>query len=82
MQKSPAVPLVLVALCLACVQAQTPRFSFATTNYNPPADEAAVAQSPSYGEGRSLCLNTDGVVLDDSQLGTQAALMGSYEQLT
>ncbi|CAK0786944.1 hypothetical protein CVIRNUC_010158 [Coccomyxa viridis] len=53
MQRSPAVPLVLIALCLACVQAQTPRFSFATTNYHPPADEAAVAQSPDYDEGGS-----------------------------
>ena len=76
------MPLVLVALCLACVQAQTPRFSFATTNYHPPADEAAVAQSPDYDEGRTCCLVTGGRASGDLQLGTQAALVGSYEQLT
>ena len=71
--------LVLVALCLACVQAQTPRFSFATINYHPPADEAAVAQSPDYVEGRTCLLLTVRGASGDLQLGTQVALVGSYE---
>ena len=49
------VPLVLSALCLACVQAQGPRFTFAASNYHPPADEATILQSPSYQQGVNYC---------------------------
>ena len=51
MRESRLVPLALGMLLLGWAQAQAPRFTFAATNYHPPADQATVVQSPGLDEG-------------------------------
>ena len=51
MQRSLTVTLALGTLLLACASAQEPHFTFAASNYHPPADQASIVQSPSFQEG-------------------------------
>ena len=51
MEKTLLVLLALGVLLQERVQAQTPRFTFAASNYHPPADQATVVQSPGLDEG-------------------------------
>ena len=48
------MPLALGALLLGCAQAQLPKFTFAASNYHPPADQATIVQSPGLDEGEPI----------------------------
>lgn len=51
MREALLVPLALGTLLLGWAQAQVPRFTFAASNYHPPADQATILQSPGLDEG-------------------------------
>ena len=51
MKETLLVPVVLELLLLGWAQAQAPRFTFAASNYHPPADQATIVQAPGLDEG-------------------------------
>ena len=80
MEKTFLVLLALGVLLQERAQAQTPRFTFAASNYHPPADQATVVQSPGLDEGEpSVCVYYPNLLSPRQQPAvTQATLVGSY----